>query len=192
MFLAGRLLGKVDTRLLLLSGLGLSALSMGLMTGWTPDVSMQTVIWVGFIQGTSLGMLFVPLTTVAFATLPASLRAEGTGLYSLSRNVGSSVGISIVTVLLTQNIQANHEQIGAYITPFNRAFDAGSIKSYLDPMAASGRATLDALVNVQASWIAYVDDFKLLMLLSLAVMPLLLIIKTPKAQANEEPAPVME
>jgi DHA2 family multidrug resistance protein len=181
MFLAGRLLGKVDTRLLLLSGLGLSALSMGLMTGWTPDVSMQTAIWVGFIQGTSLGMLFVPLTTVAFATLPASLRAEGTGLYSLSRNVGSSVGISIVTVLLTQNIQANHEQIGAYITPFNRAFDAGSIKSYLD-----------ALVNVQASWIAYVDDFKLLMLLSLAVMPLLLIIKPPTTQANEEPAPVME
>jgi DHA2 family multidrug resistance protein len=165
---------------------------MGLMTGWTPDVSMQTVIWVGFIQGTSLGMLFVPLTTVAFATLPASLRAEGTGLYSLSRNVGSSVGISIVTVLLTQNIQANHEQIGAYITPFNRAFDAGLIKSYLDPMAASGRAALDAMVNVQASWIAYVNDFKLLMLLSLAVMPLLLIIKPPKTQANEEPAPVME
>jgi DHA2 family multidrug resistance protein len=192
MFLAGRLLGKVDTRLLLLTGLGLSALSMGLMTGWTPDVSMQTVIWVGFIQGTSLGMLFVPLTTVAFATLPASLRAEGTGLYSLSRNVGSSVGISIVTVLLTQNIQANHEQIGAYITPFNRAFDAGLIKSYLDPMAASGRAALDAMVNVQASWIAYVNDFKLLMLLSLAVMPLLLIIKPPKTQANEEPAPVME
>ncbi|WPN27732.1 DHA2 family efflux MFS transporter permease subunit [Pseudomonas sp. P5_109] len=192
MFLAGRLLGKVDTRLLLLTGLGLSALSMGLMTGWTPDVSMQTVIWVGFIQGTSLGMLFVPLTTVAFATLPAALRAEGTGLYSLSRNVGSSVGISIVTVLLTQNIQANHEQIGAYVTPFNRAFDAGAIKNYLDPMAASGRAALDAMVNVQASWVAYVDDFKLLMLLSLAVMPLLLIIKTPKAQAHEEPAAVME
>ncbi|WP_223596109.1 DHA2 family efflux MFS transporter permease subunit [Pseudomonas sp. A-R-19] len=192
MFLAGRLLGKVDTRLLLLTGLGLSALSMGLMTGWTPDVSMQTVIWVGFIQGTSLGMLFVPLTTVAFATLPAALRAEGTGLYSLSRNVGSSVGISIVTVLLTQNIQANHEQIGAYVTPFNRAFDAGAIKNYLDPMAASGRAALDAMVNVQASWVAYVDDFKLLMLLSLAVMPLLLIFKTPKAQAHEEPAAVME
>jgi DHA2 family multidrug resistance protein len=192
MFLAGRLLGKVDTRLLLLTGLGLSALSMGLMTGWTPDVSMQTVIWVGFIQGTSLGMLFVPLTTVAFATLPTALRAEGTGLYSLSRNVGSSVGISIVTVLLTQNIQANHEQIGAYVTPFNRAFDAGAIKNYLDPMAASGRAALDAMVTVQASWVAYVDDFKLLMLLSLAVMPLLLIIKTPKAQAHEEPAAVME
>jgi DHA2 family multidrug resistance protein len=192
MFLAGRLMGKVDTRLLLLCGLGLSALSMGLMTGWTPNVSMQTIVYVGFIQGSSLGLLFVPLTTVAFATLPVSLRAEGTGLYSLSRNVGSSVGISIVTVLLTQNIQANHEEIAAYVTPFNRAFHAWPISSYLDPMVASGRATLDAIVTVQASWIAYLDDFKLLMLLSLAVMPLLLIIKPPVIQETEESALVIE
>jgi DHA2 family multidrug resistance protein len=192
MFLAGRLLGKVDTRLLLLVGLGLSALSMGLMTGWTPDVSMQTIIYVGFIQGTSLGMLFVPLTTVAFATLPASLRAEGTGLYRLSRNVGSSVGISIVTVLLTQNIQVNQAEIGAYVTPFNRAFDAWAIKRYLDPTIASGRAALDAMITVQANWVAYIDDFKLLMVLSLAVMPLLLIIKSPKLEGNHEQVGVIE
>lgn len=137
-------------------------------------------------------MLFVPLTTVAFATLPASLRAEGTGLYSLSRNVGSSVGISIVTVLLTQNIQVNHAEIGAYVTPFNRAFDAWAIKSYLDPTIASGRAALDAMITVQASWVAYIDDFKLLMVLSLAVMPLLLIIKSPKREGNHEPVGVIE
>jgi DHA2 family multidrug resistance protein len=192
MFLAGRLLGKVDTRLLLLTGLGLSALSMWLMTGWTPNVSIQTIIVVGFIQGTSLGMLFVPLTTVAFATLPVNLRAEGTGLYSLSRNVGSSVGISIVTVLLAQNIQVNHAEIGAYVTPFNRAFDAWAIKSYLDPMVASGRATLDAMITVKASWVAYLDDFKLLMLLSLAVMPLLLIIKPAKNPPSADPVAAME
>jgi DHA2 family multidrug resistance protein len=192
MFLAGRLLGKVDTRLLLLEGLALSALSMWMMTGWTPDVSMETIIYVGFIQGTSLGLLFVPLTTVAFATLPASLRAEGTGLYSLSRNVGSSVGISIVSVLLTQNIQVNHAQIAAYVTPFNRAFDAWAIKSYLNPIVASGRAALDAMVTLQASWVAYLDDFKLLMVLSLAVMPLLLVIQSPKAQSHDESLPILE
>ncbi|MDB6141367.1 MAG: oxidoreductase [Pseudomonas sp.] len=192
MFLAGRLMGKVDTRLLLLIGLALSALSMWLMTGWTPDVSMDTIIWVGFIQGTSLGMLFVPLSTVAFATLPASLRAEGTGLYSLSRNVGSSVGISIVTVLLTQNIQANHEQIGAYVTPFNRAFDAWAINSYLNPMVASGRAALDSMITVQATWVAYLDDFQLLMVLSIVVMPLLLILKSPTTEPHNGPMSVVE
>lgn len=165
---------------------------MWLMTGWTPDVSMQTIIYVGFIQGASLGLLFVPLSTIAFATLPASLRADGTGLYSLSRNVGSSVGISIVTVLLAQNTQINHAEIGAYVTPFNRLFSAWPVSSFLDPLTASGRATLDGMISKQASWIAYIDDFKLLMLLSLAVMPLLLVIKPATSVSNNDHGPVLE
>lgn len=192
MFLAGRLLGKVGTPGLLFSGLVLSAASMYLMTGWTPNVSIETIIWVGFIQGASLGLLFVPLTTVAFATLPAPLRAEGTGLYNLSRNVGSSVGISIVTVLLAQNIQVNHAEIGAYVTSFNRLFNGWAIKSQLDPLTAPGRAALDAMINVQATWVAYIDDFKLLMILSISVMPLLLLIKAPPPQPGSEPLAVIE
>jgi DHA2 family multidrug resistance protein len=192
MYLAGRLMGKVDTRWLLFYGLALSAGSMWLMTGWTPDVSMQTIVYVGFIQGASLGLLFVPLSTIAFATLPASLRADGTGLYSLSRNVGSSVGISIVTVLLAQNTQINHAEIGAYVTPFNRLFSAWPMSSFLDPLTASGRATLDGMISQQASWIAYIDDFKLLMLLSLVVMPLLLLIKPGTSRSNDDHGPVLE
>lgn len=192
MYLAGYLIGKVDTRWLLFWGLALSAGSMWMMTGWTPDVSMQTIVYVGFIQGASLGLLFVPLSTIAFATLPGSLRADGTGLYSLSRNVGSSVGISIVTVLLAQNTQVNHAEIGAHITPYNRLFSTWPINSLLDPLTASGRATLDGLITKQASWIAYIDDFKLLMLLSLAVMPLLLLLTTPPAVANDDHGPILE
>ncbi len=94
------------------------------MTGWTPDVSQWTIVSVGFIQGAGLGFLFVPLTTIAFSTLPAHMRGDGTGLYNLSRNIGSSVGISIVSALLVENAQVNHETIAAYVTPFNRAFDA--------------------------------------------------------------------
>src|SRR4029079_12251788 len=105
MFLVGRLIGKGDTRLLLVLGLGLTAWAMYDMTGWTPDVSQWTIVSVGFIQGAGLGLLFVPLTTIAFATLPAHMRGEGTGLYNLSRNIGSSVGIAIVSALLTENVQ---------------------------------------------------------------------------------------
>ncbi len=72
------------------------------MTGWTPDVSQWTIVSVGFVQGAGLGFLFVPLTTIAFSTLPAAMRGEGTGLYNLSRNIGSSVGISVVTALITR------------------------------------------------------------------------------------------
>ncbi len=192
MYLAGRLMGHVDTRWLLFWGLALSAGSMWLMTGWTPDVSLETIVCVGFMQGASLGFLFVPLSTIAFATLPASLRADGTGLYNLSRNVGSSVGISIVTVLLAQNTQASHAEIGAHITPFNRLFSTWPISSALDPLTASGRAALDGLINKQASWIAYIDDFKLLMLLALAVMPLLLLIKPVAAPSGGDHGPLLE
>ena len=93
------------------------------MTGWTPAVSEWTIAWVGFVQGAGLGFLFVPLTTVTFATLPPQSRGEAAGMYNLSRNTGAAVGISIVSYLLTRNMQVNHATIADHVTPYNRAFD---------------------------------------------------------------------
>ncbi|MDD2058391.1 DHA2 family efflux MFS transporter permease subunit [Pseudomonas sp. GD03860] len=177
MFLAGQIIGKVDTRWLLFTGLLLSALSMHWMSGWTPDVSMHTLIAVGFVQGASLGLLFVPLNTIAFATLDPKLRADGTGLFSLSRNVGSSVGISLVTVLLTRNTQVLHEEISGLITPFNRALESWAANSYFNPAGIAGRTLLDQTITHQATSMAYLNDFRLLMLLAIAVMPLLLLMR---------------
>jgi DHA2 family multidrug resistance protein len=179
MFLVGRLIGRVDTRWLLLAGLVLTAWAMYDMTGWTPAVSQWTIVSVGFIQGAGLGFLFVPLTTAAFSTLPAAMRGEGTGLYNLSRNVGSSVGISIMTALITRNTQVNHANIAAYVTPLNHAFNVPAIMQRFDPLTAAGRAALDSMITLQAVTIAYIDDFKLLMLLSLAVIPLVLLLRKP-------------
>ncbi|TIW84652.1 MAG: DHA2 family efflux MFS transporter permease subunit, partial [Mesorhizobium sp.] len=167
MFLVGRLIGKVDTRWLLLIGLLITAWAMYDMTGWTPDVSQWTIISTGFIQGAGLGFLFVPLTTITFATLAPERRAEGTGLYNLSRNIGSSVGISVVTALLTQNVQINHANIAAYVTPFNQAFSDPAIFQAMNPYTAAGRAALDGVVTLQATVISYMNDFKLMMILSL-------------------------
>jgi DHA2 family multidrug resistance protein len=92
------------------------------MTGWTPDVSQGAIVSVGLIQGAGLGFLFVPLSSVSLATLPPERRTEGAGLYNLSRNIGSSVGISIVNALLTSNTQVNHAEIVAHVTSVNRGF----------------------------------------------------------------------
>jgi MFS transporter, DHA2 family, multidrug resistance protein len=97
------------------------------MTGWTPDVSQTTIIANGMIQGAGLGFLFVPLSTVTLGTLPPEQRTEGAGLYNLSRNIGSSVGISVVTSLLTQNTQANHADIVQHVTAVNRVFEIPAI-----------------------------------------------------------------
>ena len=175
MFIVGRLIGRVDIRLLLALGLALTAWAMYDMTGWTPDVSQWRIVSTGFIQGAGLGFLFVPLTTVTFSTLPAEKRGDGTGLYNLSRNIGSAVGISVVSALLTENTQANHEEIGAYITPFNHILHA--LGATFDPLTLAGRTALDQLVTREAATIAYIDDFKLMMLMCLIALPALLLFK---------------
>jgi DHA2 family multidrug resistance protein len=96
MLVVGRLVGRTDMRILLAIGLGLTAWSFYAMTGWTPDVSAQSIIVVTMVQGFGLGFLFVPLSAATLATLPAQERTEGAGLYSLFRNIGSSIGISVV------------------------------------------------------------------------------------------------
>ena len=172
MLVVGRLIGRVDTRLLLAVGLALTAWSFYAMTGWTPDVSQMTIIAIGVVQGIGLGFLFVPLSAVTLSTLSSEWRAEGAGLYSLSRNIGSSVGISVVNSLLTQNTQVNHADIAQHVTAVNRAFEEPTIAQFWNPVTAAGRAALDAIVTREALIIAYIDDYKLLMIATLAVIPL--------------------
>jgi DHA2 family multidrug resistance protein len=183
MFVVGRIIGRLDIRLLLATGLLLTAWAMSAMSGWTPDVSERTIAVTGFIQGAGLGFLFVPLTTVTFATLAPRQRADGTGLYNLSRNVGSSVGISIVSYLLIKNGQINHETIGSYVTAVNRALNDAAVMHAWSPWTASGRAGLDQVIQTQASIISYANDFRLMMFLSIAVVPLVLLLRTSSASS---------
>jgi DHA2 family multidrug resistance protein len=177
MLAAGKLIGRIDTRILLGAGLALTAWSFYAMTGWTPDVAQATVVIVGVIQGVGLGLLFTPLSVVTLSTLSPEQRAEGAGLFSLSRNVGSSVGISVVNSLLTTNTQVNHADIVQHVTAVNRMFEHPTIARFWNPLTAAGRAALDAVVTQQAQIIAYIDDYKLLMIATLVVIPLIIVFK---------------
>jgi MFS transporter, DHA2 family, multidrug resistance protein len=188
MLVVGRLMGRLDTRVLLAIGLGLTAWAFYAMTGWTPDVSQREIIVVGLVQGVGLAFLFVPLTTVALATLPPQQRTEGSGVFNLSRNIGSSVGISIVNALVTRNTQINHAEIATHVNAVNRAFEQPMIAQFLDPVSAAGRAVLDAVITRQAMIIAYIDDYKLLMIATLAVVPLLIVFKKSTGGGSEHTA----
>lgn len=191
MLIVGKLIGRVDTRYLLGIGLGLTAWSFYEMTGWTPDISQMTIIVVGVVQGIGLGFIFVPLSVVTLSTLSPGQRAEGAGLYSLSRNIGSSVGISVVNSLLTTNTQVNHADIARHVTAFNRMFENPMIERFWNPVTAVGRAALDAVVTQQAQVIAYIDDYKLLMIATVSVLPLLIVFKkTPSGLGADHPAAV--
>ncbi len=190
MMIVGQLISRLDTRLLLGIGLALTAWAMWDMTQWTPNVSEWTVGINGIIQGAGMGFLFVPLSTITLATLEPQHRTEGAGLYNLSRNLGSSIGISIVSALLVTNTQINHADIGANVTGVNRLFEAPTVSHLLSPFTAAGRAALDATVTTQAQIIAYIDDFKLLLFLTLAGFPLLFLFKRPPRTAgHDEPMP---
>jgi DHA2 family multidrug resistance protein len=192
MMLVGKLVGKVDTRLLLAVGLGFTAWSFYDMTGWTPDVSQMKIMTNGVVQGAGLGFLFVPLSAVSLATLPPQQRTEGAGLYNLSRNIGSSIGISVVTSLLTQNTQANHAEIVQHVTAVNRMFESPAIAQFWNPATDGGRAALDAMITTQAQIIAYIDDFKLLMIATLVVIPLLVVFKQATGGGGEDHPVVVE
>ncbi len=192
MVIVGKLIGRLDIRLLLGIGLAASAWAFYAMTGWTPDVSATEVVVVGLVQGVGLGFLFTPLSVVSLSTLSPQVRPEGAGFYNLSRNVGSSIGISIVGALLTWATQVNHADIVEHVTAVNRLFQSPGVARFWNPASAPGRAALDAAITQQAQVIAYIDDYKLLMLATLAVIPLLVVFKGGTGTAPAGAATVAE
>jgi DHA2 family multidrug resistance protein len=174
MLLAGRLMKRFDARLLLFAGLSISAFALWQMMHYTIVLSESDIVWPGVIQGFGLGFVFVPLSALTFSTLTPGLRADGTATYSLMRNIGSSIGISIVQTLLTRGTQVSHADLAANITAFNPA---------MQPMLASGShmsmAVLDRGITQQAEMIAYLNDFKLMFVATLLAIPLLMLIRAP-------------
>ncbi|MGH8270923.1 MAG: DHA2 family efflux MFS transporter permease subunit, partial [Gammaproteobacteria bacterium] len=173
--LVGRLITRIDPRFLIVSGLLVNAFSLYQLSGGNVQVESSFFLWIGFLQGIGLGLTFVPLTTVTFSTLPQRLRNEATPIYNLIRNIGSSIGISIVYTLLTRHIQVNHAQLGAHLTPFNP-----NLTGFLQKASLPHQQTLAMLnheVTRQAAMISYNDDFLLMAGLMLLMVPVALLMR---------------
>ncbi len=192
MLAVGRLSGRVDVRLQLLVGLALTAISQWEMTQFNLDISGWDIVRTGIVQGLGLGFLFVPLSTVTFSTLSPALRNEGTALYSLIRNIGMSIGISIVITMLARWTQSGHAALAQYINPFSlplrAAVDAGALNLH----SLQGLAMIDDEVTRQAATLAYLQDFRLMMWVTLAAMPLIVLLRPRKAAKGETLAAVAD
>ncbi|PTV95065.1 DHA2 family multidrug resistance protein [Rhodobacter aestuarii] len=190
MIAAGKLLRVVDARKLVVTGLLLTAWSLYIMTGFGPQMDSTLIVVSGFVQGLGLGLVFVPLSTVAFATLDPQYRGDATALFSLVRNIGSSIGISIVTLLLTRNTQINHTELVANISLLDPEFAArmsgqlGGLMQSLTLTRGEGAfwSVINQSVNAQAAMISYVDDFKAMMWVTLCAIPLALFLRKPTAR----------
>ena len=188
MMLVGRFMKYIEARTLIISGLSLMALSLFFMTGWTDQTDQPTIIVVSVAQGFGLGLVFVPLSTVAFLTLPNHLRTDGTSMLTLMRNVASSIGISIVIAQLTEGGRRVYAILSEHINPFNHALQMPDVRGMIDLNSDGGRAIADALVGIQSQIIAFSLDYQMVMIITLCAVPLALMIGSSKAALRKQSA----
>jgi DHA2 family multidrug resistance protein len=188
MFLVGRIIGLVDIRLLILSGLALTTVSLYQMSGFSLAMDTQPIVVSGLVQGFGLGFVFVPLSTISFSTLPRSVLTQGTAIFSLMRNIGSSIGIAILEALFVENTQIVHSRLVEQLRPDNPLAQAPYLLSPYSLSTTTGIAVLNAEVTRQAQMVAYIDDFKLMMVIAVLVAPLLLLLHKPRAERAPSPA----
>lgn len=184
MMVVGRLMHRIDPRWMVALGLILTALALWQMSRFSLDVTRSMLVSTGVIQGLGLGFIFIPMSVITFTTLPPDLRTAGTALFSLSRNIGSSIGISVMIFLLGQNTRRAHAALSEYIQPFREPMQ--HLPAMMDPGTVTGRAMLDAIVTKQAAVIAYLGDFYMMFLVAVAALPLVLLMRRPDHKLDDE------
>jgi len=184
MFILGKVADRFDPRGLVLFGLLLTAYSLALMCEFNTFVPARIIVITGIMQGFGLGFVFMPLSTLAYLTLDAKYRAEAAGLFSLVRNLGSSIGVSIAFSLFARNLQTQHAYLSENITPYSMAIGIQQLPQVLNNEATAALMLLDAEINRQAATIAYLNDFKLMMWVVLAMLPMVLLLRRPPTTSD--------
>jgi DHA2 family multidrug resistance protein len=186
MFLAARLGMMVDQRKIMAVGLLVLGAALFQMSTWTPDIPQAQMMLTLVLQGFAMGLVFNPLSVMAYTTLTPQLRGEATAMQSLSRNIGSAIGVSVTSFTLTRGVQTTHADIASGITPFDRVLQMGDQASrLLDPATRHGAAMLDRMIDHQARIIAYNNDYRLMML---TIVPPLLLLGFMRRHARPAPA----
>jgi DHA2 family multidrug resistance protein len=181
MMLVGRIMRHVEAQTLIICGLSLTAGSLFYMTGWTDQTGGTEIVVISVVQGFGFGLVFVPLSTVAFLTLPNHLRTDGTSMLTLMRNVASSIGISLVIAQLTQGTRYTYAILSEHINPFNHALQMPAVRGMIDLATDQGRAMADMMVKVQAQIIAFSHDYQMVMIFTACAIPLTIMIGSTKA-----------
>jgi DHA2 family multidrug resistance protein len=188
MMMVGRLMRHIEARTLIITGLGLTAFTLYYMSGWTDQTGTNEIVVLSIVQGFGFGLVFVPLSTVAFLSIPPHLRTDGTSMLTLMRNVASSVGISIVISQLTEGSRRSYAILNEHINPFNHAIQMPDVRRMMDLSTDAGRAMADVMLKAQAQIIAFSHDYQLVTLFILCSIPLAIMIGSTKATLRKQAA----
>ncbi|MFO0997569.1 MAG: DHA2 family efflux MFS transporter permease subunit [Alphaproteobacteria bacterium] len=185
MAIVSRVATRIDARVLILTGLMVASYGLWEMTRFTLEVSESRIVWSGLIFGIGLGLVFVPVSTTTFATLPRALRTEGAGIYAVVRSLGASLGISVFVTILVRNAQVNRSTLVEHVSPYNERFHDPNLLGPLAHNPAEGLSSLSQIIDRQAEMIAYVNDFRALMVATLCVAPLVFLLDSPWRRSAE-------
>lgn len=191
MLILGRAGTRIDPRIFLSTGLAITVATMWWMTKFTLMMGWMPFVLSSVAQGMGLGLLFAPLSAASLSTIEMRLRTQAAGLFSLMRNIGSSVGVSILATELAQNTQINHEQLAEHISAFNPLLApqlTGPLASMVAPYADTVTALVNQEVTRQAAMISYLNDFKLVMWWTIASIPLIFMLRRPQYGGRPKPA----
>ena len=186
MFVVGFLVSRVDNRLLIIIGLSLFATAFYSMSKFSLQMGSLGIATTGFVQGLGTGFVFMPMTVLGFATLGPSLRADAAGFLALIRNLGNSAGISIMQAIFTRNVQVVHARLIEGLTPDNPLSRPPYLAAPFSLTDPAGVAALNGEVTRQASMLAYNDVFHLMFLTTVALAPLVLLMRRPTQPMSDE------
>ncbi|WP_328765999.1 MFS transporter [Devosia aurantiaca] len=188
MILVGRLVSKYDPRILIVGGTLLMGYSLYMMTQFDIVMSTNPIMLSGFLQGVGMGFVFVPLNSLAFATIAPKYRVDATSMFSLVRNVGQGVGISLVTTVLAQMQVVNYGELASRLT-----LDSGPLRDFAASHGgfANIAGSLSGLVTQQAAMLAFLDDFWLMMVITFASLPIVFLLRRPARTEKPDPAHMM-
>ena len=184
MAVIGPLIHRIDPRLWLVAGFLTQVVAGWPMSGWAPDIRAWHVVWTVLLQGFGTGIMFVPISVMAFSTLPTRYRTEGLAIFHLMLNLGTAIGIAALFNVFAQSLQINHEVLSGTVTSFNELFRYGAVPEGWDPTELSGLLAIDAEVTRQAAMIAYNNTYYLIAIVALGAIPLVYLLRPPRRRMH--------
>lgn len=182
MIIVGKLVNRIDPRFLITMGILFNAIGIFACTNYSLNINSFWIIWPFLLQGFGLSLIFVPLSTIAFSTLPESQRIDATGLFSLLRTIGSSIGISITITLFSRYSQVAWNSLGGNIQPFNPALQAYLQHLHLHATEPEAAALLGKELVMQSQMISFVNVYGFVTWAFLFMLPMIFILKKPGNQ----------
>jgi DHA2 family multidrug resistance protein len=192
MLMVGRIVMRTDPRYIMSIGICVMLWANWEMSRWTPEIPAYWLMTTTFVQGLGTGMLYVPMSVVGYATLPAIYRTDAAAISNLIRNMGSAIGVSITSTLLASSTQIVHAQLAEHANPFNRALSQNAPSMFWNLRMNSGAAQLDAVIERNAQLIAYANDFLFIFFIGTSAFVAIYLMRRPTAPPDPRDMEIVE